>query len=89
MLYQGVHACLTNLLKSYICFSDCKALQIPILGLFLTERSYKVLFLLEKKFPELRNVVPTSEVQLPKSISYNQSFCYFEVSLIHFSLNIA
>ena len=51
------------------------------LGVILSIRSYKVLVLLEKKVSELKNVVPTSKVQLPKSFTNDKSFCYFEVSL--------
>ena len=40
---------LQSLIKSYICFSICKALQSLIFGVFLSKRSYKVLFLKEKK----------------------------------------
>ena len=43
----------------YICFYICKALQSLIFGVFLSKGSYKVLFLLEKKDSELRNVVLT------------------------------
>ena len=54
-----------------------------ILRLCLSIGSYKVFFFfwLEKKDLELRNVVPTSELQLPKSITNDQSFCFFKVSL--------
>ena len=44
---------LQSLIKSYICFSICKALQSLIFGVFLTKRSYKVLFLKEKKVSEM------------------------------------
>ena len=53
MYTQGAH---TGLKTSYICVSICRALQSLISGLFLSKRSYKVLFLLEKNVSELRNV---------------------------------
>ena len=40
---------LQSLIKSYICFSICKALYSLILGYFRPNRSYKVLFLIEKE----------------------------------------
>ena len=39
---------LQSLIKSYICFSIYKALQILTLRYFLPNRSYEVLFLIEK-----------------------------------------
>ena len=44
---------LQSLIKSYICFSICKALQSLIFGVISYQRSYKVLFLKEKKVLEL------------------------------------
>ena len=50
---------LQSLIKSYICFSICKALQSLIfLGYFSSKRSYKVLFLKEKKGSELEMWFP-------------------------------
>ena len=44
---------LQSLIKSYISFSICKALQSLIFGVFSSKRSYKVLFLKEKKISVL------------------------------------
>ena len=49
---------LQSLIKSYICFSICKALQSLIFGVFSTKMSYKVLFLKEKKVSELEVCFP-------------------------------
>ena len=49
---QGAHA---SLIKSYIWFSICKALQSLILRCFWPKRSYKVLFLIGKDFSALTN----------------------------------
>ena len=42
-----------SLIKSYICFSICKALQSLVFLVFSSKRSYKVLFLKGKKGSEL------------------------------------
>ena len=55
-LYRVPTQVLQSLIKSYICFFVCKALQSLFLS-FLSKRSYKILFLLEKKGAELRNVL--------------------------------
>ena len=44
---------LQSIIKSCIRFSVCKALQSLIFLVFLSKRSYKVLFLKEKKVSEL------------------------------------
>ena len=43
---------LQSLIKSYNCFSFCKALQSLIFGIFWSKMSYTVLFLIEKKVSE-------------------------------------
>ena len=52
---------LQSLIKSYICFSICKALQSLIFGVFLSKRSYKVLFFERKENFSVGNVVSTLE----------------------------
>ena len=49
---------LQSLIKSYICFSIYKALQSHIFGVFSSKRSYKVLFLKEKKVSVLEMYFP-------------------------------
>ena len=41
---------LQSLIKSYICFPVCKALQSLICGVFLFKRSYEVIYLREEDF---------------------------------------
>ena len=60
VLYQGATA---GLIKSYIGFSICKALQSLIFGYFQPQRFYKVLFLIENILP-LVNRVSTLETML-------------------------
>ena len=60
LLHQGAHAGRTKSYKVlYLFFQLCKALQSLIFGVFPSKMSYKVLFLLEKKVSEVRNVYPT------------------------------
>ena len=49
---------LQSLIRSYIRFSVCKALQSLIFGIFSANRSYKVLFLLKSKFQNNENLKP-------------------------------
>ena len=51
-IYRVPTQVLQSLIKSYIYFSICKALQSLIFGVFLYKRDYKVLFLKEKKVSE-------------------------------------
>ena len=46
IMKQGAHA---GLMKSYICFSICKALQSLIFVYFRPNRSYKILMFIQKK----------------------------------------
>ena len=50
---------LQSLIKSYICFSICKALQSLILGYFRPKGSYKVLYFIQKEISEMINKTPT------------------------------
>ena len=50
---------LQSLIKSYIYFPICKALQSLIFWVVSFKRSYKVLYLIVKKVSESRNVVLT------------------------------
>ena len=79
---QGAH---TGLTKSYICFSICKALQSLVLGSFCPKGLINCYFLVEKKVSELRNVVPTSEVKLPKSLLMMN---HFAISKFLYPLNL-
>ena len=50
---------LQSLIKSYICFSICKALQSLIFEVFWSKRSYTVLFLKEEKVSEFEMEFPS------------------------------
>ena len=70
-----------SVIRPLYLFFRLKGLTKSYFGVISVQKSHKVLFLLEKKVSKLRNVVPTSKVQLPKSITSDTSFCYFRVSL--------
>ena len=64
---------LQSLLKSYIRFSICKALQSLIFWVFSSKRSYQVLFL--KEIKENWKCGFHLGVILPKSLTNNNLFC--------------
>ena len=47
---------LQSIIKSYFCFSVCKALQSLNFGIFSSDRSSKVLFLIKSKYLDNKNV---------------------------------